>query len=341
MQEPPVLSFETRDADIFSLPAGRPRLEALQRYFFPRLDRLVTLSSDLVTEIYGVRPSESMSFIRHPNPRPPSKAKKTDDDLGWRVYVGLAPRREKIPLRIVRSDGRPYNFGPSYLTVEITPAADMSICFTPFVFFDDAFVRQVRSVVRRGWTDLAPVMECMHIRADTQYHFPTLAESVEPGCDWVGPSWHLPLTPMHVAEKLQLEFAALYPLLDTTTRLARGLPSRLGSLVKRFVAWYEARPLPGERPPAGPDVTEQLLGELGSYRAVRAGLWWDVLAADGWKCRSCGRGPADGVSLEVDHIEPRSRGGSNERSNLQTLCRKCNIGKSNRHNTALTAVGRG
>jgi 5-methylcytosine-specific restriction endonuclease McrA len=76
--------------------------------------------------------------------------------------------------------------------------------------------------------------------------------------------------------------------------------------------------------------------ELDSYSFVRPGKWWGVLARDKWKCLSCGRSAReDGVLLEVDHIIPRSKGGSNDMSNLQTLCKKCNIGKSNRDNTRL------
>jgi len=32
----------------------------------------------------------------------------------------------------------------------------------------------------------------------------------------------------------------------------------------------------------------------------------------------------DGVFLSIDHIEPKSRGGSGERSNLRVLCTRCN-----------------
>lgn len=54
-----------------------------------------------------------------------------------------------------------------------------------------------------------------------------------------------------------------------------------------------------------------------------------VLHRDGYKCVFCGRG-AKQVELEVDHILPFSKGGTNEPSNLQTLCFDCNRGKGAR-----------
>ncbi|MGI9446309.1 MAG: HNH endonuclease [Pirellulales bacterium] len=37
--------------------------------------------------------------------------------------------------------------------------------------------------------------------------------------------------------------------------------------------------------------------------------------------------------LHVDHITPRSKGGSNDLDNLQALCRACHLGKGNRDDT--------
>lgn len=57
---------------------------------------------------------------------------------------------------------------------------------------------------------------------------------------------------------------------------------------------------------------------------------WRVLDRDAHRCRACGRSGADfGVRLEVDHVIPISKGGSNEIGNLRTLCRRCNRGKGN------------
>jgi hypothetical protein len=53
--------------------------------------------------------------------------------------------------------------------------------------------------------------------------------------------------------------------------------------------------------------------------------------ADG-RCSLCGATKKETV-LHIDHIVPRSRGGLNDESNLQVLCLKCNLGKSNKDAT--------
>ena len=50
----------------------------------------------------------------------------------------------------------------------------------------------------------------------------------------------------------------------------------------------------------------------------------EVLRRDDYMCRHCERHEdMRGVSLEVHHIVPRSRGGSHENWNLVTMCRHC------------------
>ena len=59
-------------------------------------------------------------------------------------------------------------------------------------------------------------------------------------------------------------------------------------------------------------------------------LRWKVLQRDHFTCVGCGMTPAlnPGVTLHVDHIVPWSKGGETTFSNLQTLCSRCNLGKS-------------
>lgn len=60
---------------------------------------------------------------------------------------------------------------------------------------------------------------------------------------------------------------------------------------------------------------------------MSAGLRFDVLKRDNYKCQICGRTQKDGVKLHVDHIIPIAKGGKTELDNLQTLCQDCNLGK--------------
>lgn len=52
-----------------------------------------------------------------------------------------------------------------------------------------------------------------------------------------------------------------------------------------------------------------------------------ILARDGYACLMCGRTSKE-VALHVDHIVPVADGGSDDLENLASLCRECNIGKS-------------
>jgi hypothetical protein len=80
-------------------------------------------------------------------------------------------------------------------------------------------------------------------------------------------------------------------------------------------------------------------GPLG-FRSVRGLQKWElnraptpkqrmrILKRDGYKCRICGRSPADysDIELHVHHIRPWARGGLTEDVNLITLCHTCHRG---------------
>ena len=65
---------------------------------------------------------------------------------------------------------------------------------------------------------------------------------------------------------------------------------------------------------------------------MSAGLRYQVLQRDQFRCQICGATKEDGVKLHVDHILPVSKGGKTELSNLRTLCDRCNLGKSDSYN---------
>ncbi len=66
-------------------------------------------------------------------------------------------------------------------------------------------------------------------------------------------------------------------------------------------------------------------------RDINLRLRFMVMQRDNFKCCACGASPAKNpeVELHIDHIFPWSKGGETTIDNLQTLCSKCNLGKSN------------
>ncbi len=62
--------------------------------------------------------------------------------------------------------------------------------------------------------------------------------------------------------------------------------------------------------------------------AISKKLRFEVFKRDGFRCAYCGKSPPE-VVLEVDHIQPKSKGGKNHINNYLTACFSCNRGKSN------------
>ena len=82
------------------------------------------------------------------------------------------------------------------------------------------------------------------------------------------------------------------------------------------------------------DVEEKTVAKTHSHKTKRDAslqMRYAVLKRDNFKCCACGASPAKdpSVELHIDHIVPWSKGGETTIENLQTLCAKCNLGKSN------------
>lgn len=61
----------------------------------------------------------------------------------------------------------------------------------------------------------------------------------------------------------------------------------------------------------------------GDKRAVTDVMRWEVWNRDNFTCQVC----HSRMFLEIDHIVPVSKGGTNSLMNLQTLCSNCNVRK--------------
>lgn len=67
-------------------------------------------------------------------------------------------------------------------------------------------------------------------------------------------------------------------------------------------------------------------------KAISDSLRHKLIHAANSRCALCGKSPKTDASihLEIDHITPYSKGGTNDLDNLRVLCNLCNRGRSNK-----------
>ena len=68
---------------------------------------------------------------------------------------------------------------------------------------------------------------------------------------------------------------------------------------------------------------------MATRKAISKSTRFEVFKRDKFTCQYCGKAAPE-VVLHVDHIDPVSKGGSNDIMNLITACIDCNLGKSAR-----------
>ena len=76
--------------------------------------------------------------------------------------------------------------------------------------------------------------------------------------------------------------------------------------------------------PRGFSTSKEEAGSMSLSKKIR----FEVFKRDGFQCGYCGQTPP-AIVLEVDHIEPKSKGGKDSMDNLLTACFDCNRGKKN------------
>lgn len=68
------------------------------------------------------------------------------------------------------------------------------------------------------------------------------------------------------------------------------------------------------------------------YKGISRKLRTQILNRDQYTCQTCGHEDKTGKTLQVDHITNVAAGGTNQPTNLQTLCTNCHKAKTHKEN---------
>ncbi len=110
-----------------------------------------------------------------------------------------------------------------------------------------------------------------------------------------------------------------------------GLPVSAQTISARFGSWHRALMAASKmvtHPPKpekkGSAKTTEMAAAKKKRLPISVRRRFLVFQRDGYTCQMCKR---RGGELQLDHVIPVSRNGSDNLENLQTLCRDCNLGK--------------
>ncbi len=119
------------------------------------------------------------------------------------------------------------------------------------------------------------------------------------------------------------------PTMDEVRRY--GFPVSASTIAVRFGSWpkalMRALKLEAKRQPrkaAEADGAAKPKVIKAKRKSIPVKTRFLVFRRDEYTCRICGQ---KGGELQVDHVVPLARGGSDHERNMQTLCKDCNFGK--------------
>lgn len=360
MQKPALhdITFDKEDALLFSYSDDLLlKAKAIQNSILPKLQVLLQESVALVRKIYGIEVFDEDSTLS----KYPSFREKRENSLQINYEtagIGITGSRTPIWDGFQRNDGKPVKIIPVSLRYELSEnglilcfLVDGSIklhlySFRKIFSFLLEFKDEIQALtsffgfeIKVGHLNemLTPLKDVLTriLKANRRNDYSFAIQKLYP----------MPLG----EEKSDLDFAvvdfcALFPVYYEILQVAQGKATQFGRLLKKLrnCILDDIKATANDKLSKSTDggisnpkntTSYSVIKELAERRiddiGIRASIRWQVFERDDFRCVACGATALDGAILHIDHILPRSKGGTDTMENYQTLCQTCNIGKSN------------
>jgi hypothetical protein len=345
MEKPRIedVSLDEEDAKLLKLQTDLLlKAKGIRYSILPKLNIILEEAISRIRRIYNIEVFNENSIVCSS----PSFREKRDNELKVDydyAYVGITGSRTPIWKGFSRTDGKPvkimcyslnFIFTEYGMRIQFTSTDDLKLTDDSYKKYFD-FAQKNMPVLQtiQSLSGMKPIFYYNNENDNPIIPFNKYLEKLVNSKLYVLSFYRNIRFPIGVYELNELinSFVIFYPVYDSLLRIAKGekdIFEKLTSMVK-----YKDIPEYIENEPKIELTKEEgksLLSKNIDDNNIKAGIRWQVFERDDFRCVACGVSAADGAILHVDHIMPRSKGGKDLMENYQTLCHRCNIGKSNK-----------
>lgn len=343
------ITFDKDDAILFSFEDDLLlKAKSIQGSILPKLNALLTKSLNRVYEIYNISPLDEQSHVLswpHFRENRDNNLKRNYMEAG----AGITGSRKPVWKALVRDDKKEVKIMPVHLQYEFSQEG-LKLCFYVDSRIDlslESF-RKLFKVLYDNIDEFQTLATYFGFTIQTGYEVDVLkplkkrlsmdikSNSKKDYFFYCTKEYKLPFNCQKQSQVLD-DFAALFTIYYELLLISQGNSGHFINLKNKFESYYlnknisknSSKKKSYTKKPDEKKVRAFAKKAVDTIR-VKPGIRWQVFQRDDFKCVACGLSQKDGAILHVDHIVPRSKGGSDTLDNYQTLCQTCNIGKSNK-----------
>jgi hypothetical protein len=336
------ITLDEEDAALFNLKGDfLLKAKAIKYSILPKLNVLLEETVSRIRKIYGVEVFSENSIIHSA----PNFREKRENDLKidyTYAFWGLGASRLPIWRRFKRIDSKPtkiipyiigYQFSNEGLSLVFDPlryklkyTKETNELFLNFLLRNIDYIQTIQVLAKvspyicifNNENMIRPFNEIIEKYKNENFYDLTFFRSIKCPLDY------------NELNSMIRSFVILFPIYYSMLKIAQNKKCSFKNIISKLNYENLINDYPDIENINLSDTGKTKNIKIDETKFVRAGIRWQVFERDDFKCVACGRSAYDGAILHVDHIIPKSKGGSNLMDNYQTLCHLCNIGKSNK-----------